>query len=246
MCHFSAVYYSLHSLELGLVVVALLCMLHRILQFSFRGASSRRWTAAARGFFAAGMAGILIAFCSNVVAAVYFSRAAGSNSAAIAFLDQKDSAKASEYEVQANERTAEAVHVASFSRFSESSVLLMLISAFCIVGAKFYKIIAAGLTRLAAEEHKFAATVKLRTKFSDQLQLQQFSEFALQGRALLQKVVWTFVFVFVSVLVRCFFHLFYAVAQFNQDYANPCSPSQCHPCKNVRLPVRCCARVYTP
>ena len=56
---------------------------------------------------------------------------------------------------------------------------------------------------------------------------------SLQGRQLQRKVLGTFVFVFITVLVRSVFTFIYAVAQALDDNDHPCAIIFCDPCHNV-------------
>jgi hypothetical protein len=60
-----------------------------------------------------------------------------------------------------------------------------------------------------------------------------FAEAGLKAARMQRKIVCTFVFLFVTCFLRCGFKFFTGVLMASQDFSNPCSASQCDPCKNV-------------
>jgi hypothetical protein len=237
MLHYSALYYLLYPFELLFVILAQVCVLHRMQLFS----NSSSWSAprqrhvacAWRAFVALLVAGILVGIGSNIATAVFFSQAADFNTEALKALALNHTAPVPRYEQQAKVATSRAVATASLQRLSEAAVLLMFIAVYCIVGIRSYRIITTALRTLLQAEQRFVAAKDSGAKQTFSQQRQLIADASDQGRTLLLKVVVTFVLVFVSILVRSLFHVLYAVAQAGQDYANPCALSQCSTCKNV-------------
>jgi hypothetical protein len=60
-----------------------------------------------------------------------------------------------------------------------------------------------------------------------------FAEASVKARRMQHKIVWTFVFFFITCLLRSGYRFFIGLLMASQDFSNPCSSSQCHPCKNV-------------
>jgi hypothetical protein len=229
MLLFSAAYYMLYPLELGLVIFAKLLVLHRMQQFSAQRALQGAWAMLPRLFLAVVIACILVGVFSSVGTAVFFSQSADLNGEAVQAWAANDTAAGKSFEQKAKDRTSKAVSTASVQRFSEACVLLLLISAFLIVGVKSYKIIVSALRTLFTAKQKLVSAAGAAGQYGRQL----VADASVQGKVLLLKVVGTFVFVFLTVLVRSVFHVLYAVAQGFQDYGNPCARSQCDSCKNV-------------
>jgi len=239
---FIAAFYSMFPLELGLVVVAKLLVLHRLHRFSIcRSPRVRMWEVLGRLFLAAVVAGNLIGFGGNIVSAVYYSQAGGMADKAAKAWAANDTAVGKNWEGQSRQKTEQASAVASVQRFSEVSVLLMIISAFLIVGVNSLRIIAQALRTLLAAEKKFVSVAGAAGAAGREM----IAGASVQGRQLQVKVVATVAFVFFTVLVRTAFTVLYALAQGFQNSSSSCAPSQCDPCKNVYTHINFFI-LYTP
>ena len=230
MLLFSAAHWALLPLEIGLVIVAKLLVLQRMRRFSSSKLTQGRfWSLAGRVFFVIINLCNLVGFCGNIATSVFFSQAAQLyNEAALAWGDNK-AAAGKEAQEAAGDKTQLGVSTASVQRFCEVAVLLMTVACFLVVGFDSYRVITAALRTL------FFAQTKLQSltgSIGDKNRM-LFAEASAEGRLLQRKIVATFVFVFLAVLVRSAFTVMYALAQRFQDYGNPCSPSHCNPCKNV-------------
>jgi hypothetical protein len=224
------------------VVVAKLLVLHRLQQFSFHNLTKNRtWRVFIRVFLAVVICGNLIGFLGNVVSALYFVQAAAVADKSASAWAANDTAAAKMHEQEARRRTAEASSVASVQRFCEVVVLLIMITAFLLVGLSSSRIIASALRTLFAAR-QMLVPVSGAAGHSGRRMLAQASA---QGKQLRRKVVGTVLFVFFTVLVRSVFTVMYALAQAFQNSSSSCAPSQCHPCKNVYTHINFWI-LYTP
>ncbi len=143
----------------------------------------------------------------------------------------------------ANQKVSLAERVASIQRFSELCVLMLIIVAFSTVGVFSARVIASALSTLFNAQQMLVSMVGVAVEQGKQLQL--IAEASLYGRQLQRKVLGTFVFIFVTVLVRSTFSVTYAVASALQNNGDPCGASFCDPCKNVYSNIQGWI-VYTP
>ena len=236
MLRFSAAHWALLPLEIGFVIVAKLFVLQRMRRFASRGSlqgvdwallSGRKlW----RLFFTTVIACNVVGFCGNIAVSVRFVQSAYFYSEAAKAWAVNDAAAGRSYQQQAGLKTQDGVSIASVQRFCEVAVLIMVISFFLIVGIKSHRVIASALRTLFTAEQKMLG-MGLGEAASNQSR-KLVAQASVQGRLLQRKIVGTFVFVFLTVLVRSVFTVIYALAQAFQDYGNPCSLSHCNPCKN--------------
>ena len=145
---------------------------------------------------------------------------------------------------------SKAAKTAGIDRFCEMAVLLMVLLAFCIVGFRSLRVVSSALRMLVTAKNKLAVTMQpmnaVDRSFSTpqstraldaqhaQLDrsLQLVASASRKGRQLQQKVVFTFLFVFLTCLLRAAFQSFYGLAQDGSRHGNPCAASPCDPCKN--------------
>jgi hypothetical protein len=150
---------------------------------------------------------------------------------------------------------SKAVRTAGIDRFCEMVVLLMVVLAFCIVGFRSLRVVSSALRMLLTAEKNMSRTMQpLNTghvtadrsvstlqsaRASDAQQahlydrsLKLIAEASRKGRQLHQKVVFTFLFVFLTCLLRSAFQLFYGLVQDGSRHGNPCAASPCDPCQN--------------
>ena len=152
-----------------------------------------------------------------------------------------DTAAGKMHEQEARRKTAEASSVASLQRFCEVAALLLMITAFLLVGLSSSRIIASALRTLFAAQ-QLLVPVSGAAGHSGRRMLAQAST---QGKQLRRKVLGTVLFLFLTVLVRSVFTVMYALAQAFQNSSSSCAPSQCHPCKNVYTHINFWI-LYTP
>ena len=226
----AAAFYALFPFELGFVVVSKLMVLHRMHRFAVsRSAHARAWFLCGRLFLAIVIAGNVVGVLGNFVSAAYYSQSADYSSAAAAAWAANNTADGSSYEAQARQRASDADAAASVQRFCEVCVLLIIITAFLVVGSSSALIIASALRTLFTAEQRLVSVSGIGGEQGRQL----VALASVQGRWLQRKVCATFVFVFVTVLVRCTFTVMYASAQALQNNGDPCSAIQCDACHNV-------------
>lgn len=116
----------------------------------------------------------------------------------------------------------------------EGCVVVALIFAFLAVGVSAHRIIASALGTLLRAETTMKSIEERGTDARDAEKGSiLFHQAAIKGRVLQRKLVATFLFLFLTLLVRSVFSLMYALALALNEIANNCSFSECHPCKNV-------------
>ena len=103
------------------------------------------------------------------------------------------------------------------------------ITAFSTVGVFSARVIASAMRTLLTAQERVISITGAAGEQGRQL----VAAASLQGRQLQRKVLGTFVFVFITVLVRSVFTFIYAVAQALDDNYHPCAISFCDPCHNV-------------
>jgi hypothetical protein len=115
-------------------------------------------------------------------------------------------------------------------RFSEMSVLIVVIVSFLVVGVLSSRVISIALRRL----FDAASTLGASGGNARSAEIRDLVRDAnTQGKELRVRVVVTIAFIFLTVLLRATVSVLYAVAQSLQDYDNPCSDNPCSPCRNV-------------
>jgi hypothetical protein len=128
----------------------------------------------------------------------------------------------------------------------------MIVAAFFIVGIFSLRIIASAIVTLMSAEKKLVeitsngnvdrqlpvqmsplnhnAEISRHNIENSRMLVAKASE---QGHQMQHKVAFTFVWIFLTILSRAAFIVFYGTVMAGQDFDNACSPNQCDPCKNV-------------
>jgi hypothetical protein len=238
----NAAFYALFPFELCFVVVCKLLVLHRVQHLAISGEShAQRWRKASRGLLAIVVLLNTLGICGNFGAAFYFSQAADLHeNSAIAFA-ANNTAEGQALRGEATKKNQYGIGVASTQRFSEVSVLMMIILSFVTVGFFSARVIASALHTLFTAQQRLVAIAGAAGEQGRDM----VAAASLQGRQLQRKVIGTFVFVFMTLLVRSVFTFLFAVAQALQDTGNPCAISFCDPCHNVYSNIQGWI-VYTP
>ncbi len=206
----TAAHFALFPFELAFVVLAKLLVLHRMQRFAVGSASHpQRWRQARRSLLAVVVLLNALGICGNFGAAFYYNQAADSSMDAANSFGANNTAAGKVARVVANEKHQLAGEVASIQRFAEVSVLILIITAFLTVGVFSTQVIASALRTLFVAGQ---ALVSVAGAAGEQGRL-VVAAANLQGRALQRKVIVTFVFVFLTLLVRSVFTILYAVAQ---------------------------------
>lgn len=141
---------------------------------------------------------------------------------------------------------------ASIQRFTEMTILLVTVAAFFIVGIYSLRIIASAIGTLISAEKKLVEIssngngdrhlpvpmsplnhIPENSRHNIENSLALVVKASEQGHQMQHKVAFTFVWIFLTILTRAAFIVFYGTVMAGQDFDNACSPNQCNPCKNV-------------
>jgi hypothetical protein len=117
-------------------------------------------------------------------------------------------------------------------RFIEVVVLLVIVAAFIVVGLNSHRIISTALRALFNAEKKLVS-IAAASGVVDSAGAKLVAEVQSQGRMLHRKVVSTFVFVLLTLLVRSVFIVMFALSASMTNQADKCARSECDACKNV-------------
>ena len=240
--YWAAIFYIALPIQLIFVIIAKLLVLHRMQRFAITDSPSLRcWEIIGRLFLAALLAVNLAGLSGNIIAAHHwFQSASISQEAADAFAANRTSL-GSNLQREAASAAATADAHAAVQRFAEVTSLIVLVSAFIIVGINCYGVVSTSLRALSVAKRRAAVG-------PDTLQLMDAVE--MKGFKLLRKVFATVVLIFLTVLLRAAYVTFaslllffcnisrrfvfmYAVAQAFQNNLDPCAFSPCDPCHNI-------------
>jgi len=225
-----AVFYVVFPLELLFTLLAKLTLLNRVQRFASSSvAHPRRWSALKHILLAIVLVGSLAGFIGNFTAAVYWVRASNLMGDAAASYATNSTALGLAAGLHARREDSYGDSIASAQRFCEVCVLLAVIIAFTIVVAMSSRIITSALRRLFGVGQKLSNMAGASGEESRRI----VQDASAQGKRLQRKVIGTFVFVFLTVLVRSSVSVMYATAMALQNNADPCSPSNCHACHNI-------------
>ncbi len=229
-----AAFVAISPFEFGFVTVAQLLVLQRMHRFSTRKSQRQRhWHLSGRIFLGSVIACHAICVFGNIAASAQYAQAAELFSSATTAILANDTASANSYELQARDKTVQAVKAAAVQRFTEVFVLLMIDAAFVFVGVHSHRVIATALRALFVAEREVISISRAAGSALDaSASVKLFGEVSYQGRWLQRKVLGTFVFVFVSFLLRSVFTVLFAMASAFTEENNPCAASACDVCKN--------------
>ena len=226
----TAAHYAVYPFELAVVIAAKLLVLHRMQHLAVsRSLHPQRWRHARRGFLCVIVLLLALGICGNFGAAFYQNQGADFNVDSAGAYAINDTVTGKALRAVANQKDQIAGGLASIQRFSEVTVLIIVIAAFFTVGCFSARVIASALRSLHIAEQKLVSIAGVAGEQSRQL----FASAGVQGRRLQRKVIGTFVFIFVTILVRSAFTVLYAAAQALQNNGDPCATSFCDPCHNV-------------
>jgi hypothetical protein len=226
---YASAFYFLFPWEVALVMFVKLYVLKRMRDFAAMNTrSARLWMFSSRAFVALVVAGNVIGICSNFASGVWFSESADFSDKAVAAWAANNTVEGRAFMLQARATMQKAAKNNAIQRFTEALVLLLVVLAFSAVSVRSFSIISSAMRALFAAEVK----VKSMTGAAGEQSRQLVAQASEQGRRLRIKVVGTFVFVFVAVLLRSAFYVMYAVASAFQNTGDPCGLT-CDPCRNV-------------
>lgn len=210
-------------------ILAKLVVLQRMRDFAaVKSLQKALWAKCSRLVVVIVTVGNATGIISNIVSAALFNQSADLSLQATHAFAANRTADGLVLRQQARDVVQRAAANNSVQRFSEAVVLLVLVVAFFIVGIASVRIIAAALRALLLVTGRVESMPGVAGDQSRQL-VAQASE---QGRVLQRKIVGTFVFVFVTVLLRSFFYVLYALASALQNTGDVCGAS-CDECRNV-------------
>jgi hypothetical protein len=189
-------------------------------------------------------------YICNIIRSYFFQAADIHAQAAIAWAGNSTTAFSMYADGKA--RMSDAIRTAGINRFCEMAILLILVIAFCMVGFQSLRIVSLALRSLANTEKKLALALQPvsdlaadggastlqseRGSDAQQIQLDRSLQIVVganrKGQKLKQKVLMTFLFVFLTCLLRSAFQSFYGLAQDGSSHGSQCSASPCDPCKN--------------
>jgi hypothetical protein len=227
---FAATFYILFPFEVAFVVFAKLLVLERMRDFATHGMPASRplWMWCCRVYVAMVVGANVIGILGNFVSAAWFSESADFSDKAIAAWAVHDTATGRDFQRQARASVQKAAANNAVQRFSEAVIMLLIVIGFLVVGTRSFRIIAAAMRTLLVASLKVRSMPGTTGQQSRNL-VAQASE---QGKQLQLKIVATFVFVFITAILRAVFYVMYAVASLLQDTGNQCGLT-CHPCRGV-------------
>jgi hypothetical protein len=217
-----AVFFVMYAIEFLCLSAARLMVLDRMSDFAAGQdeGTRKRWAAGGRIVMAVVVLGNAVGLAANVAAAVHMHRAAEAASTASALFAANSTQLANEYESLRRTEGQLAVSIAAVQSFCEVAVLLLIVTAFVVVGVACARVIRSRL--LAVDAASSLAAV------GNYIQL--------SGRELRRRVVVTTVVIFVTFVVRSVQSTMTAVARQLQDQATRCPgvTGLCDPsCHNV-------------
>ncbi len=226
----TSAFFILFPIEAWFTTVAQLLMLYRIFRFSLSGSRRKRaWWMCSRIFFAVVNAVHLSGVLCNITAATYLIEGADVSRKVVNAYVDNNIVSAKKYEVLALSVIGKGASLLGIQRFLEAVVLIIVITAFLVTGFNCHRIIMSALRALFSAEQKVSIISGAAASQARDLVHQAGSE----GKLLHRKVVGTVLVVFATVLLRSFYSILYALALYFNQISNPCSRSECDPCKNV-------------
>jgi hypothetical protein len=234
---FAAAHFVFFSLELGLITAAQLLVLHRMQKFSF-GRKLRAGILAKvnRVFLVSVIVVNLVGASSTWAAAVFLGDSVTFSIRAVNAYADANVDVADAYRLQAKASESKGAFVLGVQRWCEVCVLLAIVMAFTIVGVTSHRIIAAALRtllRLQSKMRSLPNSADAQSAGMPNKDIDLLAQASTKGKLLQRKIVCTFLFLFLTLLVRSIFSVMYALALALNEISNPCSPSECSPCKNV-------------
>jgi hypothetical protein len=221
-----------YAIEFLYLSTAELMVLDRMLNFAplSSGVLRRKWILAARIVLGVVVAGNMVGLVGNIAAATYFKRSADLWSEAFTHFVANRSASGYEQVLQGREQYNTALSVAAVQSFCEVAVLLLIVTAFVVVGVACARHIAAtlrGVQKVGATYNRFHAPSPI------------FAEVVAQGQKLQLRMAVSVAIVFAAFVLRSVYSTMYAVANYLQDSGNrACSNAPlrwCDPCYNVYM-----------
>jgi hypothetical protein len=239
---FSSAEFALFPFETFLVAMAKLLILQRMeliaSNHSFRTSHSKLWSFLRRAVQCIAVLLSLLGICGNFGAAYYYKQTSIYNQDSADAFFVNNTIEGDRYRLMADRVHSKANEVASIQRLSEVILWLVIVAAFLAVGVLSAKVISS--TLLAIFTVNNSADISRSQRGRDLVEA-----INLHAKSLQRKIVATFVFVSLALLVRAVFTTFYGVAQAFQDFGVLCASNRCDPCQNVYSHIQGWL-VYTP
>lgn len=232
-------------LEISFASLALLLVLHRVKDFAF-GTQAMRSTEqlrnknlVVRSVFVAVALLILLSIFSSWAASAYFLQGSNLNFHAAQAYANNNTVDGNRLRLAAAEVQGRGDSVLGITRSADAAVLLLIVLAFIAMAAFSSKAIRSALRTLFIAEQKFdeVSHALARSARGAGASFEQNKKLiaaaSLEGRRLRWKILSSFTYAFVALLLRAILTLIYALASAGQDNSNSCDRSYCAACKNV-------------
>jgi len=225
----TAAHFALFPFELNCVVLAQLLVLRRMQQVAVKQSRyPERWRKATWGLLGVVVSLNALGICCNFGAAFYYNQAADFNVDSANAFAANDTATGMALNRVSSQKSQFADGVASIQRFSEVSVLMLIVAAFLIVGFFCARVIASAMQTLFTAQERLASIAGVVGEQGRQ----NVAKASVQGKQLQRKVIGTVFFVFAALLVRSVFNFMYAFALALSNNGDPCALNYCDTCKN--------------
>ena len=231
-------------IEIAFASLALLLVLHRVKDFAFgtqamRSAGQlRNKNLVVRSVIAVVALLILLGTFSAWAASAYFLQGSNLNSNAEKAYSNNNTADGDSLRLSAAQVQAQGDSVVGIMRAADAAMLLLIVLAFIAMAAFSSKAIQLALRTLFKAEQKYDEVHALaRGAAANSASFEQNKKLiaaaSIEGRRLRWKILSTFTFAFIALLLRAILTLIYALASAGQDNSNLCNKSYCATCKNI-------------
>jgi hypothetical protein len=241
--YYTTAEYIFYPFEMASVILALMLVLHRVKGFAFGTHQARTEQQqrvkriVVRSFVGAILSLIVLSICSCFAASAYFHKGASLNAAAASAFALDDAAEGNELRQEARETQSRGDAVIAIARWADVCMLLMTVAAFVAMTVLCSKVFAAALRTLFAAEKKMTEMMETSPGPAAAGSIAQGRKLIVdasnEGRVLKRKIITTFTFAFLSLILRTVLTLIYALASSGQNNSNTCAFSYCATCKNV-------------
>jgi hypothetical protein len=234
-------------IEIAFASLALLLVLHRVKDFAFGTQSMRsagqlrNKNLVVRSFIAVVALLILLGHFSAWAASAYFLQGSNLNSNAEKAYSNNNTADGDRLRLDAARVQSQGDNIVGIMRIADAAMLLLIVLAFITMAAFSSKAIQSALRTLFKAEQKYdevhalarGAAANSASSASFEQNKKLIAAASMEGRRLRLKILSTFTFAFIALLLRAMITLIYAVASVGQDNSNPCNKSYCSTCKNI-------------
>jgi hypothetical protein len=230
-------------IELAFASLALLLVLHRVKDFAFGTQAMRspeqlrNKNLVVRSVIAVVALLILLSVFSCWAASVYFLQGSNFNSYAEKAYANNNTVDGDHLRLDAAKLQGQGDSILGIARSADAAMLLLIVLAFIAMAAFSSKAIRLALRALFIAEQKFdvasAHALARGAGASIEQNKKLIAAANLEGRRLRWKILSTFTFAFIALLLRAILTLTYALASAGQDNSNSCDKSYCAACKNV-------------